>query len=420
MKQAFELNQVSAGYDRNLVIENLSLAVAEGERVALLGPNGAGKSTLLRALTGLLAPATGRIRLFGKNVTTLKAADRARLIAVVPQELTTPMAYTVEELALMGRTALLNPWQRPSPADLQVVERALVYTDMCELRNRPLDALSGGEKQRAVIAMALAQEPRIILMDEPTTHLDLNHSLEIMQIIERLNREQGVTVLMTSHDLNLAAEFCHRLILLDHGRVVADGTPADVLKEDVLRDVYHCELRIQQDAQTGGLWVTPARRPPLPLPASAARVHVIAGGGSGGALLRRLSLDGYRVTCGVLNQLDSDAQTAKALGMTLALEKPFSPIGAGTLTQARRLAADAQAVILCEVPFGPGNLVNLEIAEEALRRGILVLVNDRNLEHRDYTAQRDAGARIRQLIQSGALTWRQGNDVLVPLARLSH
>ncbi|MBU4199758.1 MAG: ABC transporter ATP-binding protein [Verrucomicrobia bacterium] len=417
---AFELDNVSAGYDQNLVIENLSLAVAEGEMAALLGPNGAGKSTLLRTLTGLLKPSAGAVRLFGTDVARLKAADRARLIAVVPQELNTPMAYTVAELVMMGRTALLNPWQQPSASDIQVVERALVYTDVSDLRDRSLDALSGGEKQRAVIAMALAQEPRIILMDEPTTHLDLNHSLEIMQIIERLNREQGVTVLMTSHDLNLAAEFCHRLILLDHGRVAADGPPDAVLKEEILREVYHCDLRIQQDTQTGALFVVPARRLSLPQPTTAARVHVIAGGGSGGELLRRLSLGGYRVTCGVSNQLDSDTQTAEALGMTQALEKPFFPIGADALNRAKQMAEDAAAVILCEVPFGPGNLVNIEIAEQALQRDIPVLINDRNLENRDYTAQRSAVPRIRQLIRSGAVTWRHGNEVLTALARLSH
>jgi iron complex transport system ATP-binding protein len=238
-----------------------------------------------------------------------------------------------------------------------------------------------------------------------------------MQIVERLNREQGVTVLMTSHDLNLAAAFCKRLILLDHGRVVADGPPAAVLQRDILREVYHCDLRIQEDTQTGALLVLPERRQAPPRAATAARVHVIAGGGSGGELLRQLALAGYRVSCGVLNQLDSDAQTAAALGMELALEKPFSPIGAEALARARQLAADAAAVIVCEVPFGPGNLVNLELAEQARQRNIPVLINDRNLEHRDYTVNRAAAARLRQLLQSGAQPWRQGNEVLAALAR---
>ncbi|MBI2437397.1 MAG: ABC transporter ATP-binding protein [Lentisphaerae bacterium] len=257
---AFEFEHVTAGYNHSAVLRDVHCAVAEGEMVALLGPNGAGKSTLLRVLTGLLPPLAGRVRLFGQDVRRLNALDRSRLIAVVPQELKTPMAYTVEDLVFMGRAGRLQAWQAPTATDWQIVERAMAYTDVRDLRERPLDALSGGEKQRAVIAMALAQEPRVIVMDEPTTHLDLNHALEIMQIVERLNGEQGVTVLMTSHDLNQAAEFCRRLLLLNHGALIADGAPADVLREDILSNVYHCAIRVQQDPDTGALLVRPERR----------------------------------------------------------------------------------------------------------------------------------------------------------------
>ena len=416
MKPACELQQLSAGYGTALIFQNLNLSVAAGESVALLGPNGAGKSTLLRVLTGLLPPSSGTVRLFGQNLNKLRAAERARLVAVVPQELKTPMAYSVAELVLMGRAALLKPWQQPSAADRQVAQRAMAHTDVHELGDRPLDALSGGEKQRAIIAMALAQQPRLIVMDEPTTHLDLNHSLEIMQIVERLNREQGVTVLMTSHDLNLAAEFCQRLVLLDQGRVAADGPPAAVLQKDILREVYRCDLHVQQDNQTGGLFVAPSRRLPQSAGDTNARVHLIAGGGSGAELLRRLSLSGYRLSCGVLNQLDSDAQTAAALGAEQALEKPFSPIAPAALAEAQRLAAAAAAVIVCQVPFGPGNLVNLDIAASALRSGKIVLINDRDLAGRDYTADQAASARIKIMLQNGARPWSQVHEALASLA----
>lgn len=412
MSPAFEFEHVSAGYNRTTVLRDMHFAVAEGEMVALLGPNGAGKSTLLRVLTGLHQPSAGKVRIFGQDVCRLQALDRSRLIAVVPQELKTPMAYTVEELVLMGRAALLNPWQAPTAADRLVVERAMVYTDVSDLRDRPLEALSGGEKQRAVIAMALAQEPRVIVMDEPTTHLDLNHSLEIMQIIERLNRNQRVTVLMTSHDLNLAAEFCQRLILMDHGALIADGAPSEVLREDVLRDVYHCDIRVGQEPHTGAVLVLPARRLTEPQAGRQLRVHVIAGGGCAGELLRRLSLAGYRISCGVLNQQDTDAQVAEALGVDVVLEKPFSPIGMAALEKAKNLAADAEVVIICEVPFGPGNLVNLEIADQALQRGGRVLINDHLLENRDYSPDRQALAWIRRLMETGATPWRQINQAL--------
>ncbi len=417
---ACECLRVSAGYGAGpAVLHDLDCRIAAGERVALLGPNGAGKSTLLRVVTGLHPPASGQVRLFGTDVRRLPAVARSRVLAVVPQTLTTPMAYTVEELALMGRAALLRPWQAPGPGDRQVIERALAYTDLSDLRDRPLEALSGGEKQRAVLAMALAQEPRLIVMDEPTTHLDLNHSLELMQLIERLNREQGVTVLMTSHDLNLAAEYCTRLILLDHGRLCADGAPADVLREETLREVYHCEIRVRTDPQTGSVLVTPARRLVEPRPGRALRVHVIAGGGSGGDLMRRLVLAGHRLSCGVLNRQDTDAVTAAALGAELALEKPFAPIGPIALARGVELAADAAVVVLCEVPFGPGNLVNLELAEQALRRGTPVLVNDRRLAERDYSPGGQASARIARLLEQGAASWRHVGEALDALARRS-
>ncbi len=412
MKKAFEFIHVSAGYPHIEVLKDLTISVEEGEVVGLLGPNGVGKSTLLRVLTGLHPPNSGTVRLFGQDIRTLPSTKRAQLIAVVPQELKTPMAYTVEELVMMGRTIQLNPWQTPSDHDFHKVERAMVYTDVSHLKDRSLDTLSGGEKQRAVVAMALAQEPRVIAMDEPTTHLDMNHALEIMQIVERLNLEQHVTVLMTSHDLNLASEFCHRLMVLDHGRLAADGPPSEVLREKVLRDVYHCDVRIQQDTHTGSVLVMPARRMTPTRTGESLRVHVIAGGGSCTELFRRLCLCGYHVTCGVLNQGDTDDRSADALGIERVLEKPFSPIGRESFERATKMAEDARVVILGEVPFGPGNVINIEIAEQALKRGATVLINNRNLEQRDYSQSRIALSKIEQLIQSGAVLWQQVGQVV--------
>lgn len=419
MKTAFAFEKITAGYRGVPVLNELSFSVQEGEMLALIGPNGAGKSTFLRVLSGLLPPHAGRVFLLGRDARALRALERSRLLAVVPQELSIAVTYSVEELVMMGRSALLSPWERPSDADWQVVERALVYADLSDLRGRSLDALSGGEKQRAVLAMALAQEPRIIVMDEPTTHLDLNHALELMQLIERLNRESGVTVLMTSHDLNLAAEFCRRLALMDHGRIVADGSGEDVLREDVLREVYNCEVRVRRDEGAAAPLVLPARRMVAPLVARGMRVHVIAGGGCGAEALRGLALAGFRVSCGVLNERDSDAQTAAALGLDVALEKPFSPIGGAALEQAAGMADQAQAVIVCEVPFGAGNVGNLDLAERRLRDGAPVFIHDRGLETRDYTGDGRAVSCIRRMLAGGARPWRIVNQLLAELSACS-
>jgi iron complex transport system ATP-binding protein len=382
----------------------------------VLGPNGAGKSTLFRVVSGLHAPQAGVVRLFGRDVSRLPAAERARLVAAVPQELEVPVAFTVEEVVMIGRTAALNRWSPPAARDRQAVERALVYTDVTDIRHRPLTELSGGEKQRAIVAMAVAQEPRLILLDEATSHLDINHRIEIMQLVERLNREQGVTVMMISHDLTLAAEFGQRLLLLDHGRLAADGAPAAVLTEENLRRVYHCGIHVQQDPETGALSLVPERRPTPACSGQGVRVHVVAGGGCGEEVLRRLALCGYTLSCGVLNQGDLDTEVAQALGAETVLEKPFSPIGPGALADARTLALRADAVVLTAVPFGPGNLPNLTLLEDALTKGRRVLVIE-GIEARDYTPGREAVARVRALLERGARACR---DVAELTQRLPH
>ena len=261
MSAAIELERVTAGYRDRPVLNDISFAIEAGEMTAVIGPNGAGKTTLLRVVTGLVKPISGHVRLFGQAVPELRARDRARLVGVVSQSLETPMAFTVEEMVTMGRTRVLGRWMPPSARDRECVRRAMEWTDVSVMRARRFTELSGGEKQRAVIAMVLAQEPQIILMDEPTSHLDMNHRVDIMQIVERMNTEHGVTVLVVSHDLNLSADFCRRLVMLDHGRIRTDGPPVDVLTEDILEAVYHGPVRVHKDPEIGSVSVTPLRRP---------------------------------------------------------------------------------------------------------------------------------------------------------------
>ena len=411
MSTAVICRNVSAGYRQQPVLHDISLTIQAGQMVALLGPNGAGKSTLLRVLTGLQPLSGGEVELFGRNLRQLGAKERARLVAVVPQDVTTPMAFTVAELVALGRSVPRGRWAALAAEDRQVVEQALAFTDTLELRDRYYSELSGGEKQRAIIAMALAQEPQLLLRDEPTSHLDINHRLEVLQLLERLNRERGLTVMMTSHDLNLAAEFFPHLALLNHGRIAAVGAPADVLREDVLEEAYHCKLAVRRDP-TGLLMVLPTRTGTAP---TGKRVHVICGGGSGVEVLRRLCLAGWQVSCGALNQGDTDAQTAAALGIATALEKPFSPLSDGVLAAAGQLAHAADVIVVCEVPFGSGNLKNLDLARQA---GKPVLVNTRQVAARDFTPQREVPALIRALVERGATPWEHIGDLLIALEKV--
>lgn len=413
---AIHVDQVTAGYGAEPVLDNLTLSIAPGEMVGILGPNGAGKSTLFSVLSGLRRPFKGQVSLFGVDVHKLAPADRARAIGVVPQDMDIPVPYTVEEFVTMGRTASMGRFASPTALDRQSIERALVFTDVADIRHRPVNELSGGERQRSIVAMALAQDPRIILMDEATSHLDINHRLEIMQLVERLNREDGVTVLMISHDLQLAAEFSERLILLDHGNVIADGSPASVLTEDTLRQVYHCNVRVNTDAASGSISILAAPRLPAPGTGKGIRLHVIGGGGCGEAFFRRLALCGYTISSGVVNQGDQDSEVVQALGIETVFEKPFSPISAESLAAAMALANQADAFILSPVPFGTGNLANLKILDNALSARKPVFIAE-GIERRDFTPTKDAIARMQSLLARGARPYRDMTDLLDALPR---
>lgn len=414
MSAALHLENLTAAYEPGLdVLHLINLEVQRGEMVGILGPNGSGKTTLFRTICGLMRSYGGQQLIFGEDSRAITAPRRAELMGVAPQNLDGPIPFTVQELVEMSHTAWRMRWWRSSAATASenAVDRALTLTDMAALRHRPLDALSGGEKQRAVIAMAIVREPPLLLLDEITSHLDMNHRLEIMQILERLNREQATTILMISHDMNLSADFCQRLLLLDHGVLVADGAPATVLRADLLESVYHCDVAVHQDGNRGAVTVHPARRLPSLPPGDGRRCHVIAGGGSGGELMRRLCLSGYAVSCGVLNAGDTDAATAAALGIATAIELPFSPISPAALAAAQNLADECRLCIVAGVPFGPGNTANLTLAERILQRGGSVLIKQ-DVAARDYTPGRVATARATALLDAGAQTWTHMADLM--------
>ena len=239
------------------LFQGLSIAVTRGEFAGIIGPNGSGKTTLLMLLSGVVAPQAGEVSLDGRPVRSIPPRERARLVAVVFQETRMLFDFTVLEIALMGRAPHLRPFSLERPQDFEAARTALREMDLADLEEKRLLELSSGERQRALIARALAQEPRIVLMDEPTSFLDLKHRLQIYEILARLNREKGLTVVTTSHDLNLAARYGSRLMLLDHGRLAADGPPEAVLTARLIREVYQTEARIERDPVTGAPFVVP-------------------------------------------------------------------------------------------------------------------------------------------------------------------
>lgn len=224
--------------DRRQVLRGLDLDVAAGEMVALLGPNGSGKTTLLRAVAGVLAPDAGTVALFGLSVAQWPRMALARRVAVLPQSLALPEGFRVADLVEMGRAPHATRWFGASEADERAVERALADADALHLADRPADELSGGERQRVLIAMALAQEPELLLLDEPTLHLDIAHQAALLAAIGRLRGRRSLTVVAVLHDLNLAMVHAPRVLVLGHGRLAADGPPGYVLRPGLVRDLF--------------------------------------------------------------------------------------------------------------------------------------------------------------------------------------
>jgi len=242
---ALQAVDVDFSYYDGLVLQDVSLELREGDLVGLIGPNGSGKTTLIRVLSGLLTPKRGHVYLDGRDIRELSRRQIARRVAVVPQGVAMPFAFTVYEMVMLGRTPHVRPLVGVGPRDREVVREAMALTDTEHLAQRLFYELSAGEQQRVIVAMALAQEPQILLLDEPTVHLDIVHQMEILELVKGLNREKHLTVLAAMHDLNLAALYFDRLVLLNEGRVIAMGTPAQVLREESIRHVFRARVRVQ-------------------------------------------------------------------------------------------------------------------------------------------------------------------------------
>ena len=248
--------------DAPLVVDGVTARLADGAFVGILGPNGSGKTTLLRLLSGTRRPTSGRVLLGDRPLDQLSRREVARQIAVVPQETELAFEYRAIEIVLMGRHPHLGMFTVEGPADIAIAQDALRATGTIHLADRLFHELSGGEKQRVVIAAALAQSANLLLLDEPTASLDLGYQLEIATLLIGLNRDRGVTMAISTHDLNLAASVCRELILMRDGRVIAAGDTAEVLTAENIRHLYDVEADVQRHGETGRMTVVPVRRIP--------------------------------------------------------------------------------------------------------------------------------------------------------------
>ena len=241
---------VSAGYAKENVINDISLDVNKGDFLGLIGPNGSGKTTLLRLATRILQPHTGSIILNQSDIHTMPLKEFCRNVAFVAQDMGTNFSFTVMEIVLMGRIPHLKRLQFETKKDIRIAEQVLEVTDSLHLKDKMIDELSAGERQRIVIARALAQEPRLLFLDEPTSHLDIGHQIQILDLLKKLNRTQNLTIVMVQHDLNLASGYCNRIALISAGKLFKHGSPSDVLTYQNIEAVYKTIVLVNENPVT--------------------------------------------------------------------------------------------------------------------------------------------------------------------------
>ncbi|SDN94451.1 iron complex transport system ATP-binding protein [Paenibacillus sp. yr247] len=243
--------QLTIGYEGRTIVEQLDLQFHPRQITAILGPNGCGKSTILKTMARLHPASSGAVYLDGSLIAKIPTKEIAKKMAILPQSPEAPSGLTVEDLIAFGRTPHQSGFSRLSGHDRRMVDWSLEVTGLSELKQQAVDTLSGGQRQRAWIAMAIAQETQLLLLDEPTTYLDLAHQLEVLELLKKLNEKEGRTIVMVIHDLNHAARFAHRIVALRNGKIVKQGSAEEVITSDVLRQVFHIESTIVNDPRTG-------------------------------------------------------------------------------------------------------------------------------------------------------------------------
>ena len=355
---------LAVGYKGRPVLSNVTLSFTQGTFVSLLGPNGAGKTTLLRTLSRHLLPIRGEISVSGKNLSDISAMELARTMAVVLTEQVVPPLFTVFEFAALGRYPHTDFLGRLGPQDHLAVKTALLAVHADGLAHRPFADLSDGERQKILLARALVQQPRLLLLDEPTIHLDLKHRVEVMAILRDLCRSQNITIVASLHDVDVAAKVSDQVALIKNGAVVAYGPPETVLTSRTVASLYDFK-GADFDHRLGGI--------ELRSNGHRGRVFVVAGMGSGALVYRMLAKQGYAVSTGVLHTNDLDYYVARSLGASCTVQPPMTQVNGKSTQAAIDQMQACHVVIDCGFEVGPLNQGNMDLIKAAAQNDIPVL-----------------------------------------------
>ena len=359
-----KVHNLSVGHKNIPVLQGLHFACEAGQFISLLGPNGAGKTTLLRTLSRHLPPLAGNILLRGKELTKLRALELARIMAVVLTDKISPPLFTVEEFVALGRYPHTDYLGRLQAEDISRIQAALQAVRAEHLQRRQFSDLSDGERQKVLIARALAQDPQLLLLDEPTVHLDLRHRMEVMAILRDLCRCQGITVLASLHDVDIAAKISDRVALIKDNGMMAWGSPETVLNSASVSQLYNVEQAVF-DSALGSL--------EMRSPTSSGKAFVVGGMGGGALVYRMLAKKGFAVATGVLQKHDLDFHVARALGAECISVGPMETIDGAGAEQALRVLATCDFVVDSGFALGPANMANVDLLHSALRQGKTVL-----------------------------------------------
>lgn len=355
-------SNLSAGYEK-VVVDGVCIDVRGGEIVAILGPNGAGKSTLLKALASILKPVKGVVYINGRNIRTLNTSELAKNVSVILTEKVDAGFMTGFEVAALGRYPYSDTLGRLSYEDERIVEECLELVNAKDLASKPFSEMSDGEKQKVMIARALAQMPKVMLLDEPTSFLDARHRMEIMLLLRRI-AERGVAILLTTHDVELALRLCDRVVLLSKGKVICSGEPEAILKDDLLSKIYMTN-KAKFSEKLGAFEIAVKSEP---------QIHVVCGGGTGYSLMRFLARKGIAFTAGVLHAGDVDCCVAEICAVRCTVERAFNKISLENLEKTKKLA-EGKVVVDSAFPVGELNAANLRIFEVAK---VVLSFRDRN------------------------------------------
>lgn len=382
---AIDVKNLEFGYKDHLVIKNISFNIESGSFVSIIGPNGSGKSTLLKTINNIFKPNKGNIYLYGKDLLSHKKRELAKKVALVPQDTNIDYDFTVEDIVMMGRHPYKKRFETESEMDHNIVNEALELTNTIGLKDRHINQISGGERQRAIIARAIAQKPAVILLDEPTSNLDINHQMDVLNLLKKLNKENGLTVVLVIHDINLACRYSDKIILLNKGEILGDGRPEEVITVKNIEETYNMDVAIEKNKYTNTIHLTPIEIKEKKRGISNNKVHIICGGGSGQEIINKLYSEGYELSLGVLNVGDADWEHGRNLNLPIVEEIPFSRISDEAHRKNMDQMEKSDIIVISNVPIGSGNLKNLLGAKDALIKGKKVYYLADSDQEYDYT-----------------------------------